>query len=138
MEFNNTRIRVGRIIYLTLAIIFTLCIIAQVFFAGMAIFLYPVDWTKHMMFVHLFGFNLPILMLIVAYVGAFPRWAYWQLFGILIAIFLMYFTANIGAALSWLGTIHPVIAIMLFVLSCSIVSKTWKLIFKHKKSESEG
>ena len=62
LEVNDTRIRVGRIIYFTSAIIFTLCIIAQVFFAGMAIFLNPGAWMNHMIFVHLFGFNVPVLM----------------------------------------------------------------------------
>lgn len=137
LEVNDTRICVGRIIYFTLAIVFTLCIIAQVFFAGMAIFLNTGAWMKHIMFVHLFGFNVPFLMFIFAVIGAMPRWAYWQLFGVLVSIFLMYFTANIKVILPWMGALHPVIGILLFVLSYSIVLKSWNLIMEHQKGKNE-
>lgn len=137
MEVNDTRIRVGRIIYFTLAIVFTLCIIAQVFFAGMAIFLNTGAWMKHIMFVHLFGFNVPFLMFIFAVIGAMPRWAYWQLFGVLVSIFLMYFTANIKGVLPWFGPMHVVIAFLLFALSWSIVLKTWNLFIENQKESNE-
>lgn len=126
----NVRIRTGRVIYLILAIFFTLCILAQIYLAGMAVFLNPAVWPKHTMFVHLFGFNLPVFMLIFAMVGSLPRWAYWQLFGLFVSIFLMYFTANM---LPWFGPLHPVMAILLFVLSSWTVLKTWILIFGNKK-----
>ena len=122
-----TRIRSGRIIFLALTTLFTTCILVQVYLAGMAIFSTPGAWVKHTMFVHLFGFNLPVLMVIFALVGSMPRWAYWKLFGILVSTFLMYFTAH----MPWLGPIHPVLALLLFVLSCSIIIKTWGLIINN-------
>lgn len=131
----NQRVRIGRIVYLVLAIIFALSVAAQIFFAGMAIFISPANWMKHMTFVHLFGFNIPIFMLAFAVIGALPRWAYWQLLGILISIFLMYFTANISADLPWFGSMHPVLGVLLFVLSCTIVSKVWKFTFYNKNSQ---
>ena len=137
MEINKTRIRVGRIIFLTLTTLFTICILVQVYLAGIAIFVNPGAWVKHMMFVHLFGFNLPILMVIFAVVGSMPRWAYWKLFGILVSTFLMYFTVHINAILPWMGPIHPVLAILLFVLSCSIFIKTWGLINNNRKVRYE-
>ncbi|GAA0609377.1 hypothetical protein GCM10009001_28530 [Virgibacillus siamensis] len=88
-----------------------------------------------MTFVHLFGFNIPIFMLGFAFIGASPRWAYWQLLGILISIFLMYFTANISAHLPWFGAMHPVFGVLLFVLSCTMVSKTWKFTFNNKNNQ---
>lgn len=123
--------RVGRMTYLILAILFTICILVQLYLAGIAIFMDSAVWIKHMMFVHLFGFNVPIFMLVFAFVGVMPRWAYWQLFGIFVSIFLMYFTANMRTVFPWIGPMHVVIAILLFVLSCSIVIKTWTL-FKTK------
>lgn len=131
MKTNHTRIRVGRMTYLILAILFTICILVQLYLAGIAIFMDSAVWMKHMMFVHLFGFNVPIFMLVFAFVGAMPRWAYWQLFGIFVSIFLMYFTANMRTAFPWIGPMHVVIAVLLLVLSCSIVIKTWAL-FKTK------
>ncbi|MBY7145102.1 hypothetical protein KFZ56_18960 [Virgibacillus sp. NKC19-3] len=128
----NQRVRIGRIVFLALAIIFTLCVVAQLFFAGMATFISPVNWGKHMIFAHLFGFNIPVVMLVFAFIGALPRFAYWQLFGILISMFLMYFTANITTMLPWLSAMHPIFAVLLFILSCSIVLNVWKCTFDNK------
>ncbi|MBO0588007.1 DUF6220 domain-containing protein [Sporosarcina sp. E16_8] len=133
MKVIKTRIRVGRFIFLTLTTLFTICILVQVYLAGMAVFGNPRVWVKHIIFVHLFGFNLPILMIIFAVVGSMPRWAYWNTFGIFVSTFLMYFTANINAILPWMGPIHPVLAILLFVLPCSIIIKTWGLINNNRK-----
>lgn len=131
----NQRVCIGRIVYLVLAIIFALSVATQIFFAGMAIFISPVNWMKHMTFVHLFGFNIPIFMLVFAFIGALPRWAYWQLLGTLISIFLLYFTANISTNLPWFGAMHPVFGVLLFVLSYKMVSKTWKFIFDNKNNQ---
>ncbi|WP_404450996.1 DUF6220 domain-containing protein [Virgibacillus necropolis] len=138
MEKRKTRIRVGRILYLILAILFALCITAQIFIAGLATFVNPINWMKHTTFVHLFGFNLPILMLVFAFVGALPRWAYWQLLGLLGLIFTMYFSANMSAVLPWISALHPLIAVLLFILSCAIVLKTWKLILNKEDNQKGG
>lgn len=137
LKVIKTRIRVGRFIFLTLTTLFTLCILVQVYLAGMAIFGNPGAWVKHMKFVHLFGFNLPILMVIFAVVGSMPRWVYWNIFGVFVSTFLMYFTANIYSILPLMGPIHPVLAILLFVLSCSIIKKTWSLINNNRKVRND-
>ena len=90
----TTRIRVGRIIYFILASVFALCTMTQFFFAGSAIFMDPVEWRKHVTLVHLFGFNIPIFMLLFAFIGSLPRTVYLQILGIMIGIFFMYFTVN--------------------------------------------
>lgn len=134
---HKTRIRVGRIIFLPFTTLFTICILVQIYLVGIAIFVNPGAWVKHMMFIHLFGFNLPILMVIFAVVGSVPRWAYWKLFGIMVSTFLMYFTVHINAILPWMGPIHPVLAILLFVLSYSIFIKTWGLINNNREVRYE-
>ena len=134
MKENTLRVRIGRCIYLLLAVLFALCVTIQIYIAGMAVFDNPVLWKHHTMFIHIFGFNLPILMLIAAAIGAMPRWAYWQLFGILISVFLMYFTANIG--IGEIKSLHTVFAFALFVLSVFIVTKTFKLVFVNGKEET--
>lgn len=132
MEKNNTRIRVGRFIYFLLAAFFAVCVIAQVFLAGMGTFVNPSHWSQHVMFIHLFGFNLPLLLLLFAFIGSMPRWAYWQLFGLFILIFAMYFTANMTSLASWIGALHPVIAMLLTVVACINMLHAGKLIFKQK------
>ncbi|MBM7554227.1 DUF6220 domain-containing protein [Thalassobacillus pellis] len=133
MAKNTARVRISRNIYLVLAFIFLSCVAVQIFLAGMAIFITPAHWMNHIFFIHLFGFNLPVLMLLFALAGAMPRWAYWQLFGIFFLVFLMYFTANITGSLPWAGAMHPVIAVLLFLLSWKIVRKSITFIRKNNQ-----
>lgn len=138
MKTTNKKVRIGRIVYLILAVIFALSVTTQFFLAGMAIFISPVNWVKHMTFVHLFGFNIPIFMLVAAFFGRLPRWAYWELLGILISVFLMYFTANFTGSSPWIGALHPVFGVLLFVLSYSTVIGIWKLTKKEKLQRGEA
>lgn len=131
------RIRFGRYMYLALSIGFILCILIQIYFAGMAIFMNPAAWGKHTMFVHLFGYSLPIFMVLFAILGSFPRWAYWQLIGFFILIFLMYYTANIQWIFPWISPMHLVLAFVLLVLSSWTAWKTWKLIFQQGTNQKE-
>jgi uncharacterized membrane protein YhaH (DUF805 family) len=132
---GSFRVRFGRISYLVLAIIFTICIVVQVFLAGLATFVNPINWANHSALIHAFGFSIPIFMLVFAFVGNMPRFAYWQIFGMLGLVFAMYFTANITSALPWAAAAHPVIAMLLFILSLVIVSKMWRFIFNKKNSK---
>jgi hypothetical protein len=123
------RIKFGRISFLVLAVIFALCIVTQIFLAGLATFVHPLNWARHSTLVHIFGFNIPIFMLVTAFIGSMARLAYWQIFGLLVLVFSMYFTANFTSVVPWISAAHPVIAMLLFVLSFNIVIKTWKLYF---------
>ena len=118
--------KVSRIIYLLLCALFAVGIVLQVALAGMAIFMNGLHWNHHSMLIHLFGFNIPIAMLVVAIFGKMPRWAYWQVFGLLLLMFLMYFTANITAVFSIVSALHPVVAMGLFIFSIWTVHKAWK------------
>lgn len=137
MEKNKTRIRIGRSVHFALAAIFAICVIAQVFLAGMGTFVNPAHWSRHVMFIHLFGFNLPLFMLLFAFIGSLPRWAYWQLFAVFILIFAMYFTANMTSLAAWLGALHPVIALLLTAVACSNVLKSGKMIFKQQEGGNQ-
>lgn len=139
MQTISSRVRVGRIVYLALAIVFALSVIAQFLFAGMAIFISPANWMKHVTFVHLFGFNVPIFMLVSALIGALPLWTYLQMLGIFALMFLMYFSANITAVLPWFGAMHPVFGVLLLALSCMMIWNVWKLTFGNKyKQQGEA
>lgn len=133
MEKSNSRIQAGRFIYFLLAALFAGAVIAQVFLAGMGTFVNPSHWSQHVMLIHLFGFNVPLFMLLFAFIGSMPRRVYWQLLGLFILIFVMYFTANMTVLATWLGALHPVFAFFLTALACINVLETWKLIFKKKE-----
>jgi hypothetical protein len=123
--------RLGKIMFVMLAIIFACCIAIQVFLAGLAFFVNPVNWAKHSSFVHLFQL-IPIFMFVIAIVGRMPRWAVWQSAGLIGFIYSMYITAHINVILPWAAAIHPVIAMVIFWMSIVIVSKAWREVFQSK------
>lgn len=125
---NQKNFLIGRRIFFILACLYTLCIFAQIFIAGMAVFVDGTNWMRHTIFVHIFGFNLPVFMLIIAFFSSLPRWGYWHLLAIFVSTFFMYFTANITVAWPVLGALHPVLAIIMAGIACSLVIKTWGII----------
>lgn len=127
--------RIGKISFVSLSVLFVLCIIGQVFLAGLAVFVNPGNWPIHKMFVHLFEF-IPILMLVMSLVRRLPRWAIWQSAGLFGLIFVMYFTANITPVLPWAAAAHPVIAVLLFWMSITVMKRAWKMTFKSTKVEN--
>ncbi|WP_449538563.1 DUF6220 domain-containing protein [Ferdinandcohnia sp. Marseille-Q9671] len=127
---QSSRVRIGRGAYLLFSVIFAALLIIQVLLAGMAVFVGAENWLRHSTLVHLFGFNLPLFMLLTAFIGKMPRWAYWNVLGLLVLIVGMYFTANFITVAPWVGAIHPVLAMVLFVFSVGMVSNTWKFVRK--------
>lgn len=125
---ESPKFRIGRISFALLSSLLVFCIVAQVFLAGLAIFVNPSNWAFHEGFVHFFEI-IPVLMLVVSLVGKLPRWAIWQSAGIFGLIFVMYFTANITPILPWAAAVHPVIAIMLFWLSITVHKRAWRITF---------
>jgi mercuric ion transport protein len=129
------RLRTGRVGFFILSVLFAASVLAQVYIAGAATFVNPANWAKHIEFVHLFGFTIPLLMLIFAFIGRLPRRSLIQVMGVMLTIFLMYFTANITRTLPWAGALHPVIAVVIAGQSIVIVTNAWNLIRKNKRGE---
>ncbi|MBY0147332.1 DUF6220 domain-containing protein [Neobacillus niacini] len=130
----STVFKIGSISFVSLSILFLFCILVQVFFAGLAIFVNPVNWTKHTGFIHLFEF-IPVLMFVIAFVGKLPRWAIGHSAALFGVIFIMYFTANITSVIPWAAALHPVIAFVLFWMSVKTVPKVWQMAFKREKGK---
>lgn len=118
------RVRWTRPIYLGLAWIFVGCIAAQVFFAGMAIFVDSVYWQWHTTFIHAFEF-LPLLLLAFAFAARLPVAMRWLTFSLVALIFAQYATANIGGMA---GAFHPVSALMISWIAVTLASRAWRLI----------
>lgn len=109
----------ARWFYAGLSLLLVVCIATQFYWAGMAVFADGSYWSTHVQFIHIFGLNLPFVMLLIAFVAANRRWAYWHLLLLMLFTFLMYFSANMGAAAAWLGALHPVIGTLLLAVSVS-------------------
>lgn len=103
--------RVARTVYAVLAWAFAACVVVQVFLAGMAIFVDPLNWVRHVNFVHFFG-ELPILMLILAWIGRLPRGA-----GLLLGPVILWLLIGVqfatAEARSVVAALHPVNALLL-------------------------
>lgn len=129
------RIRIGRFSFAILSTVFAICVLIQVFFAGLATFINPINWIRHETFVHFFELA-PILMLITAFIGKMPKWAHWQSAALLGLIFIIYFTAHssVLAAVKYTAALHPVIAMLIFIFSIHITRRSYDILKKRQTS----
>jgi hypothetical protein len=114
--------RGARHVLIWLARIFAVCVVIQVFFAGAALFMDTDYWKFHLRFPRFFAF-LPIIMIVLSFIAKLSssvRLKCFQLFGMII---LMFLTAVLSSKIGILSALHPVIAIMLFGTSLSIVKQ---------------
>ncbi|MGM0867448.1 MAG: DUF6220 domain-containing protein [Bacillota bacterium] len=116
-------VRNSRVGYSVLAWILVVCIIVQVFIAGMAVFENPLNWGRHTSFVHLFEL-VPIIMFILGFLGRLPKGMIWGSFGLFALIFIQYATAH-----GILPALHPVIALLLFGWAFILACRSNKMVF---------
>lgn len=119
----STRVRVAQYGFLLLAGFFAICVVIQVFIAGMAVFVDPANWNMHMTFVHVFEFLL-IPILILAFLGRLSRELKWLPVGFWTLIGLQYATAE-GFSASLVAAIHPVNALVIFWLAVFMTRRAW-------------
>lgn len=108
--------------FLGLAVVFALCVAAQVFIAGLAVFVTPVHWAQHTAFIHIFEF-VPLLMLIVSAAGRLPVRLRWLSAALFALVYAQYFTANIGGLVPLLAALHPVVALVIFWLAVHVIQE---------------
>lgn len=126
---ESARIRLGRYGYLALAVFFIICAIAQIYIAGMAVFIDPANWSLHTTFVHAF---VPMLMLllVLAFIGRLPRSLKVAPIGLFLLITIQYATATMYGSL--VAAIHPVNAVVIFLVSALAAKRTWEQISTSK------
>lgn len=106
--------------FIVLAWLFTVSVAVQVLFAGLALFFDSGYWRSHAGFAR-FAAVLPLMMIMLAWGGRLH--ASWirrsvGLLGITIAMFL---TAVLSARIEAVSALHPVLALMLFSVSMSVL-----------------
>ncbi|TCP24944.1 hypothetical protein EV207_12247 [Scopulibacillus darangshiensis] len=102
--------RFGRMAYRLLAWVFLICIIAQVFIAGMATFTGQADWGLHMAFVKFFA-PVPIIMILLSIIGRIRIWLSLGLFALIVFQFM---SVELFSSVWVLAALHPVVALLLF------------------------
>ncbi len=113
--------RAMRMLFRILAAAFVLCVLVQVFFAGLSIFAGE-SWENHTSFIHMFEF-LPLLMFILSFFGRVRSAARWLSLVIFLLIIAQYATANAADA-KYLAAIHPVIALVIFWMSIDVLRRS--------------
>jgi hypothetical protein len=125
------------VIYIGLGIVFWGCLLIQFLLAGMSVFDDPTKWIVHKSFAHLFALNIPILMVICAVIGKFIRLVYKPLAAIIFLIFMMYFTANMGWQVGWIGAFHPVAGVVLIFTAAVATVKGYKISLQSDEGKKE-
>jgi hypothetical protein len=123
----------ARIVFKLLAWIFVVCILIQVFLAGLAVFWNPDQWAGHRGFSR-FLIIPPVLMLVTSFIARLPVSIRLSSAGLIVALILMGVTAHLKVG--YLSALHPVIALMMFMGTASIVRQTNAL--NKAKQESAG
>lgn len=119
------RVQLGRYGYLVLAVFFAICVLAQIYIAGMAVFIDPANWSLHKTFIHVFEPVL-ILLLVLSFIGRLPRSLKIAPIGLFLLISIQYATAYMYGSL--VAAVHPVTAVVIFLVSGLAVKQTWAQI----------
>ena len=120
-------VRVARIFFAGLSSAFVAGVLTQVFFAGMGAF--GADWSWHRSFVHLLE-PLPLLMILVAFVGRLPWGLRLLPLGLLVLIGAQYAFASVAVPAA---ALHPANALLIFWLSLLVTRRAWAAVTVQKK-----
>lgn len=109
---KGKKARAARSAFAAIAWLLTACIAIQTLLAGAAVFGDASWWRTHVLFVRALEW-LPVLMLILAFPAGFEAAVKWRT----AALFGLVMLQNMTANLPGLGLLHPVIALLMFLLA---------------------
>ena len=135
MENANTRVRTIRFLYGLLAAGLLVCIVLQVFLAGMGIFVDADNLDMHRTFANYFEFA-PLVMFILSFFGQIRgglRWLALVMYvvGILQHLTIREFTGSLQA-------LHAVDALVLFGLSWYMTRRSWAWLLLRSTTRIPG
>ncbi|WP_127592931.1 DUF6220 domain-containing protein [Paenibacillus lautus] len=121
------RVRYCRLAYSILALVLLICIVVQVYLAGMALFGNSEVWKWHRSFVPMFGY-ISVILFILGIIGKLNRKMIWGSLGLFVLISFQYITA-----LHIAGALHPVLALALFWGALALVRGSYPFLKKRNK-----
>ncbi len=113
--------------FYALALIFNLCLIAQVLTVGLAYFYNPEYWYTHVLLVRGYSVLAPIMLLWV-FLNPFPQRVQNLVISTLVLICLQFLTIHIKSPLHP-GILHPLIGFSLFNISTTLVHRVQHIVF---------
>ena len=111
--------------FLTIAVFFNLCLVAQVLTVGLAIFYSSDWWNIHVWLVRGYG-GLALILLILVYLSPFPRRVRSLTASMPVFLGLQFLTIHL--MLPW-KVLHPLTGFMLFSVSTTLVHHAQRLAF---------
>jgi hypothetical protein len=120
-------VQLARIGYAVLSSVFVVCILVQVFFAGMGAF--GADWSYHVSFVH-FLEPLPLLMVPVAFVGRLSWGLRLLPLALVVLIGAQYAFANAAVPAA---ALHPVNALLILLIGLLLARSGWSAVVAHRR-----
>jgi hypothetical protein len=118
--------------FLTIAILFNFCLIAQLLTVGLAVFDDPTWWNIHVLLVRGYG-GLVVLLLAGLFVHPFPQKIKMLTVGLIILLTLQFITGHLNHLLH-LGILHPLLGFSLFTSSTTLVHRAWHEVFDRSDS----
>lgn len=103
---------------------FVVGVLIQVYLAGMAVFVDPTYWGLHTTFVHILEL-IPAIMLVLAFIGGFPREMKLIPVGLFMLIIVQYATA-IAFSGTVVAALHPVNALVMFGIAMITTYRSWR------------
>jgi hypothetical protein len=119
---SSVRIRSVRFVYGLLAVVYFLCVILQVFFAGMGVFVNAEDLQLHRVFANYFEF-VSILMFLLSFLGRIRGGLRWLTLSLFVLTSLQHMTVQVFTGL--LPALHTVDALLLFGISLHLLKRSW-------------
>lgn len=116
-----------RIGFLLIAVLFNLCLVAQLLTVGLAVFYSPTWWSIHVWLVRGYS-GLAVLLLAGLLISPFPRKIQMLTGGLVTLLILQFITIHLNHPLP-LGILHPLIGFTLFSSSTTLVHQVWRVVF---------
>ena len=124
----DSRSRISRYAYATVAWLFALGILTQVFLIGLSLLGGQPSWQAHIGLGHSLSI-LALLMVILAYIGRLPRpmkpftWLNLAIY-ILLADVVIFMRQSVPLVAAF----HPVLAVLLFAVNGFLAVRAWQLV----------
>ena len=121
--------------FLAVAILFNLCLVAQLITVGLAVFTDANWWQVHVWLVRGYG-SLAILLLSGTFISSFPKRIQALTRGIVILLLLQFATAHIQQPLP-LGVLHPLFGFTLFTTSTTLVHRAMSFVMGESEESKD-
>jgi Family of unknown function (DUF6220) len=118
--------------FLTIAILFNFCLIAQLLTVGLAVFDDPTWWNIHVLLVRGYS-GLAVLLLAGLFVNPFPQKIKMLTAGLVTLLTLQFITGHLNHSFH-LGVLHPLLGFSLFTTSTTLVHRSWHEVFDRSDS----